>query len=60
MSSPAEGATDLPEFIGPYKVIRILGEGGMGTVYEAAETGPVRRNVAVKVVRAGFGSREVR
>lgn len=32
----------------------------MGTVYEAAETGPVRRNVAVKVVRAGFGSREVR
>jgi non-specific serine/threonine protein kinase/serine/threonine-protein kinase len=32
----------------------------MGTVYEAAETGAVRRNVAVKVVRAGFGSREVR
>ncbi len=32
----------------------------MGTVYEAAETGSVRRNVAVKVVRAGFGSREVR
>ncbi len=60
MSSPADGATDLPELIGPYRVIRILGEGGMGTVYEAAETGPVRRNVAVKVVRAGFGSREVR
>jgi non-specific serine/threonine protein kinase/serine/threonine-protein kinase len=32
----------------------------MGTVYEAAETGPVRRHVAIKVVRAGFGSREIR
>jgi non-specific serine/threonine protein kinase/serine/threonine-protein kinase len=32
----------------------------MGTVYEAAETGPVRRNVALKIVRAGLGSREVR
>jgi serine/threonine protein kinase len=32
----------------------------MGTVYEAEETGSFKRNVAVKVVRAGFGSREVR
>jgi eukaryotic-like serine/threonine-protein kinase len=31
----------------------------MGTVYEAEETGAVRRSVAVKVVRAGFGSREI-
>jgi tetratricopeptide (TPR) repeat protein len=32
----------------------------MGTVYEAEETGAVRRSVAVKVVRAGFGSREIK
>ena len=32
----------------------------MGTVYEAAETGPVRRHVALKVVRAGFATEEVR
>ena len=32
----------------------------MGTVYEAEETGAVRRSVAVKVVRTGFGSREVK
>ena len=60
MSSPGETDGDTPEFIGPYRVIRVLGEGGMGTVYEAEETGSFKRNVAVKVVRAGFGSREVR
>ncbi|HUQ49050.1 MAG TPA: serine/threonine-protein kinase [Gemmatimonadaceae bacterium] len=54
------GSPRLPESVGPYRVIRILGEGGMGTVYEAEESGAFKRNVAVKVVRAGFGSREVR
>jgi eukaryotic-like serine/threonine-protein kinase len=49
-----------PDTIGQYKIIRVLGEGGMGTVYEAAETGAVRRNVALKVVRAGLNSREVK
>lgn len=49
----------IPERIGPYKVLGLLGEGGMGIVYEADETGPVRRRVAVKVIRAGYASREV-
>ena len=48
-----------PETIGPYRVLGVLGEGGMGTVYEAAETGPVKRRVALKIVRAGLNSREV-
>jgi len=48
-----------PETIGPYRILGVLGEGGMGTVYEAAETGPVRRRVALKIVRAGLNSREV-
>ncbi|HYN82521.1 MAG TPA: serine/threonine-protein kinase [Gemmatimonadaceae bacterium] len=60
MSPPDEALVNTPEFIGPYRVIRVLGEGGMGTVYEAEETGTFRRSVAVKVVRSGFGSREVR
>ena len=56
MESPLE---KLPERIGPYRVLQLLGQGGMGVVYEAEETGPVRRRVAVKVVRAGLNSREV-
>jgi non-specific serine/threonine protein kinase/serine/threonine-protein kinase len=48
-----------PEAIGPYRILGVLGEGGMGTVYEAAETGPVRRRVALKIIRAGLNSREV-
>ena len=40
--------------IGNYKVIRKIGEGGMGVVYEAAQENP-RRTVALKVVRSGLG-----
>ncbi len=60
MSAPDEAGHESPEFIGPYRIIRVLGEGGMGTVYEAEETGAFRRSVAVKVVRSGLRSREVR
>jgi serine/threonine protein kinase len=42
----------LPERIGAYRVIALLGEGGMGTVYEAEQEHP-RRRVALKVVRGG-------
>src|SRR5687767_5784776 len=42
-----------PATLGPYRIIRILGEGGMGTVYEAEQAQP-RRTVALKVIKAGF------
>jgi eukaryotic-like serine/threonine-protein kinase len=45
----------LPDRIGPYDIIQLLGEGGMGVVYEAEETAPVRRRVALKLVRSGLG-----
>ena len=47
------------EAIGPYRLIRILGEGGMGTVYEAEQLEPVRRRVALKLVKPGMHTREV-
>ncbi|HEV8148612.1 MAG TPA: serine/threonine-protein kinase, partial [Gemmatimonadales bacterium] len=49
----------IPEQVGSYRLLQILGQGGMGVVYEAEETGPVRRRVALKVIRAGHNSREV-
>ena len=45
--------TPLPGRIGPYRVIGVLGEGGMGVVYLAEQDTPVRREVALKVLRAG-------
>src|SRR4051812_31230059 len=45
----------VPEKIGPYRILRKLGEGGMGTVYEAEQDSP-RRVVAVKILRQGLVS----
>ena len=45
--------------IGPYKLIRPIGEGGMGVVYHAQQTQPLRRDVALKVIKPGMDSREV-
>jgi WD40 repeat protein/predicted Ser/Thr protein kinase len=52
-------AEPMPASFGRYRVIRRLGEGGMGTVYQAEEDDP-RRAVALKVMRRGSGSSELR
>jgi serine/threonine protein kinase/tetratricopeptide (TPR) repeat protein len=44
---------------GKYKLIEEIGEGGMGSVYLAQQTEPVRRAVAVKVIKAGMDSKAV-
>ena len=45
--------------IGPYKLLQQLGEGGMGTVFMAEQTQPVRRKVALKIIKPGMDSRQV-
>ncbi|MEM6570185.1 MAG: tetratricopeptide repeat protein [Planctomycetota bacterium] len=57
-AAPA-AAPAVPDHIGPYRVLGRLGEGGMGVVYAAEQAEPVRRRVAVKVVRSGVDSAEI-
>jgi eukaryotic-like serine/threonine-protein kinase len=42
-----------------YRLIRKIGEGGMGAVYLAEQTKPVRRNVALKIIKSGMDSHQV-
>jgi non-specific serine/threonine protein kinase/serine/threonine-protein kinase len=45
--------------IGRYRILRRLGEGGMGTVFAALQEEPVQRQVALKVIRRGAGGRSI-
>ena len=44
--------------IGPYKLLQLIGEGGMGTVWMAEQEEPINRRVAMKLIKPGMGSRE--
>ncbi|HMO15028.1 MAG TPA: serine/threonine-protein kinase [Pirellulaceae bacterium] len=48
-----------PRMIGHYRLIQKLGEGGMGEVWLTEQQHPVKRQVALKLIKAGVGSREV-
>src|SRR5262245_58380926 len=45
--------------IGPYKLLQQIGEGGMGVVYMAEQLEPVRRRVALKIIKPGMDSAQV-
>ena len=45
--------------VGPYKLLQQIGEGGMGVVFMAEQTQPVRRQVALKVIKPGMDSSQV-
>ncbi|GIK16538.1 MAG: hypothetical protein BroJett003_15020 [Planctomycetota bacterium] len=53
-----EGEAPL-RVVGPYQILGVLGRGGMGTVYVAEQSTPVRRRVALKVINAGLDSKSV-
>src|SRR5262245_12387224 len=65
MDRPAGAVTDhesclpLGASIGRYKLIEKIGEGGMGVVYVAEQTDPVRRRVALKIIKPGMDSKQV-
>lgn len=58
-SSQSIEGEDRPEQVGPYRVLHEIGRGGMGLVYEAEQTDPVKRRVALKVIKPGMDSGEV-
>src|SRR5271166_4348406 len=68
LASPApalQGTIDDPiterpgTVIGPYKLLEQIGEGGFGLVFMAEQTQPVRRKVALKVLKPGMDTRQV-
>lgn len=63
---PADLTEDLPdavsmegESVGSYKLLQPIGEGGFGIVYMAEQTKPVRRKVALKVIKPGMDTKQV-
>ena len=58
-SAAEAGPFETPETIGPFQVIRPLGEGGMGTVYLAEQRDPIQRQVAIKVIKHGMDTKHV-
>jgi WD40 repeat protein len=62
--APTAAYTDQPELVhevvaGRYKLLQKIGEGGMGAVYRARQSEPVRRDVAVKIILPGMDSKQV-
>jgi eukaryotic-like serine/threonine-protein kinase len=54
--SPTESQGTM---VGPYQLLDLIGEGGMGSVWMAEQTQPVRRKVALKLIKPGMDSRQI-
>ncbi len=52
-------ADDGPRRIGPYRILQKIGEGGMGVVWLAEQTEPVRRKIALKIIKHGMDTKQV-
>jgi serine/threonine protein kinase len=58
-ATSAFGGEAAGTVVGPYKLVELIGEGGMGTVWMAQQTEPVKRLVALKLIKAGMDSKQV-
>jgi non-specific serine/threonine protein kinase/serine/threonine-protein kinase len=58
-SSSAGAPTGQSRYIGRYRLLSEIGHGGMGQVFLAEQTEPIKRRVALKVIKAGMDSRDV-
>jgi non-specific serine/threonine protein kinase/serine/threonine-protein kinase len=58
-SITADSPATATNVIGPYHLLELIGEGGMGQVWLAEQKQPVRRRVAIKLIKAGMDTREV-
>jgi serine/threonine protein kinase/tetratricopeptide (TPR) repeat protein len=57
--TPERDLERAPRVIGPYRLIELIGEGGMGEVWLAEQAAPVRRRVALKLIKAGMDTKQV-
>jgi eukaryotic-like serine/threonine-protein kinase len=58
-AAAAAGGSLIGSSIGPYTVLEKIGEGGFGSVYTAEQRQPIRRIVALKVIKLGVDTKEV-
>ncbi|MGD2295826.1 MAG: protein kinase, partial [Candidatus Aminicenantes bacterium] len=59
LKTPLKDLTKGAAVAGKYKLLKNLGEGGMGTVFMAEQTEPVRRRVALKIIKLGMDTKQV-
>jgi eukaryotic-like serine/threonine-protein kinase len=57
--APPEASAVIGARIGPYKILEQIGEGGFGIVYMAEQEMPVRRKVALKLIKPGMDTKQV-
>ncbi len=56
----ADGSAESPgDWIGRYRLLEVIGEGGFGVVWMAEQREPVRRKVALKIIKAGMDTKQV-
>src|SRR3954471_18237988 len=61
--APLRNESPIPEkpgtIVGPYKILQQIGEGGMGVVFMAEQLHPLRRTVALKIIKPGMDTAQV-